>query len=461
MDVWPETRNPKPDHGLSSFARGHKPEIRELLTAYRLLLTDTRNPTPQTMNGPLSHLATLTSARTKRISSYDRTGGNADCINIPAGETVTIAEIDGPGVIRHIWVTISHPDPMYRRNVVLRMYWDGVRNPSVECPVGDFFGQGWGEHYNYVSLPLCASPREGRALNSYFPMPFADGARIEIENQSERKCDSFYYYIDYEKTDGLADDQGRFHALWNRSIHTPSQGVENEWAMFNVQAANLTDEFNHLIVEARGRGHYVGVNYYVDSPTPLWYGEGDDMWFIDGEAWPPSLHGTGTEDYFNTAWSPTEHYLHPYFGYARVNGGETGWLGRTHVYRFHLEDPIRFSKSLRGSIEVGHADCLTADVVTVAYWYQAPPLRKLAKLPPVEKRQNMPAIGAVEMHRWREAFRILHGGKAVWGNENLPKKVEKALSAKAKKTKLYSPEAKRAAEDELKKQKRMLKGKRK
>ena len=122
----------------------------------------------------------------------------------------------------------------------------------------------------------------------------------------------------------------------------------------------------------RAQGHYVGVNYFVDCPTPLWYGEGDDMFLVDGEPWPGSLHGTGTEDYFNSSWCPKELYAHPYFGYARVNG-ETGWLGRTHCYRFHLEDPVYFEKSLRASIEHGHANSLTLDLATVAYWYQTEP----------------------------------------------------------------------------------------
>lgn len=405
------------------------------------------------MNSPLSHLAQITNARTKRISSYDRTGGNADRIVIAPHETVTIADIPGTGVIRHIWFTICHNDPMFLRNLVLRIYWDGRKSPSVEVPVGDFFGQGWGEIYEYAALPLCAAPRDGRSLNSYFPMPFAEGAIIEIENQSDIECDAFYYYIDYEEVDSV-DGQGRFHAQWSRSIHYPSQGAENEWGMLDVKACNLTDTFNHPIIDTKGTGHYVGTNYYVDSPTPLWYGEGDDMWFIDGEDWPPSLHGTGTEDYFNTAWSPRTPYIHPYFGYPRVNKDETGWLGRTHVYRFHIEDPIRFSKSLRGSIEVGHADCLTSDTITVAYWYQTP-CRRALKLPPASKRQNMPHIGEVEIHRWREAFRYLHG-KAVWGNEPLPKKVTNALSKKAKKIKLSTPESEKAAKAEVKKQEKML-----
>jgi hypothetical protein len=403
----------------------------------------------------LSCLPTITTARSRRISSYDRSGGNADRIQIAPGETVTIADISGPGVIRHIWITVSHPDPMYRRNMILRMYWDDNRYPSVECPLGDFFGQGWGEKYNYAALPLCAAPQEGNALNCYFPMPFQSGARFEIENESEQSCDAFYYYIDYEETTVPRKEQGYFHAFWNRSVNRPPQGAESEWNMFNVACRNLTDEYNHVIINTNGRGQYIGVNYYVESPTPLWYGEGDDMWFIDGESWPPSLHGTGTEDYFNTAWGPKEEYIHPYFGAARINVGESDWLGRTHVYRFHLDDPVCFDRSLRGSIEIGHADCLMTDVVTVAYWYQED-CRRRPKLPAGAKRQNMPKISAAHIHRWREAFRELHGRNDIWGTEQLPAGVQRKIAKRIRQAKLSDPAARTAAREELRKQEQML-----
>lgn len=410
------------------------------------------------MYGPLSSLATLEHGRTRRISSYDRTGGNRDCITIPAGRAVTIAAINGAGCIRHVWFTINHPDPLYRRALVLRMYWDGEKEPSVNCPVGDFFGQGWGEQYSFISLPLAAAPSNGRALNCYFPMPFARGARIEIVNESAEPCRSFYYYVDYEELQAPARDSGRFHAVWNRNVSRPAQGVENEWGALGATARNLTNACNHVILDARGRGHYVGVNYYVECPSTMWYGEGDDMWFIDGEAWPPSLHGTGTEDYFNSSWCPKEVYMHPYFGYPRVNEGQTGWLGRTHCYRFHIEEPIRFEKSLHGSIEIGHADSLTADVVTVAYWYQAEPHKRMPALPPYAQRGNMPHIGPREIHQWREAFRQAHGGKAVWGNEGLPKALAGTLERKLRKTakRLAPPAAVRASAAEVRKQKKML-----
>ena len=131
------------------------------------------------MSSPLDSLARLRPGiQTKRISSFDKTGGNRDCLTIEAGETKAIAQMDGAGIVKHIWVTMASDDAMIRRNAVLKMFWDGETNPSVEVPIGDFFGQGWGEKYCYASLPLAAAPKDGNALNCYFPMPFGDGARI-------------------------------------------------------------------------------------------------------------------------------------------------------------------------------------------------------------------------------------------------------------------------------------------
>ena len=177
--------------------------------------------------------------RTKRISSYDHSGGNNDFVPIGAGETKTLAEIDGAGIIKHLWITVACADPLIRRNAILRMFWDGESSPSVEVPLGDFFGQGWGEKYNYVSLPLAAAPAGGNALNCYFPMPFGNGARLEVENQSELEITNFYYYVDYEQHPQIGPEQGRFHAWWNRQRPGPEAGQgdrENEWETLGVPA---------------------------------------------------------------------------------------------------------------------------------------------------------------------------------------------------------------------------------
>jgi len=324
----------------------------------------------------LNNVAHLKQYRSKRISSYDRSGKNADRLVIKSGETAELASIEGAGIIKHIWVTISSQDPMLRRNGILRMYWDGEQEPSVESPIGDFFGQGWGEKYNFISLPLAVAPKDGNALNCYFPMPFSNGALITVENQSEKKIDAFYYYIDYEEHDTISPELGRFHAFWNRELTEPLPDGENEWSILGPQAANTDGAGNYIFADIEGKGHFVGVNYYVDSPSPVWYGEGDDMFFIDGEKWPSSIHGTGTEDFFNSS-----------------------------------------EKSLKATIEHGHNNCLTLDLVTVAYWYQKEPHKTFPEMRPKEERQNMPAIGPVEMHRWRDAWRRAHGNKKLWGNE--------------------------------------------
>lgn len=376
--------------------------------------------------GPLSSLPQLLpSVRTKRVSSYDRSGGNGDNVPIESGATFTMADLAGAGIVKHIWVTIATKDPLIRRNLVFRAYWDGCEHPSVEAPIGDFFGQGWADKYNFVSLPLAAAPRDGNALVCYFPMPFGNGARVTVENQGPDKVDAFYYYLDYEEHPTISDEVGRFHAWYNQELTAPesSQGdVENEWGILGETPKNPTDAHNYLFCEAEGTGHFVGVNYYVNCPTPIWYGEGDDMFLVDGEPWPGSAHGTGTEDYFNQSWSPDEHYLHPYFGTARAPGRMNGdplhgWHGRTHCYRFHLEDPIRFTESLRASIEAGHANVLTLEIASVAYWYQTMPPKPFPELPCAEARHPRPIVSTVDIHRWRDAWRKSMGGGKLWGNE--------------------------------------------
>lgn len=356
--------------------------------------------------------------KTKRISSYDKSGGNVDSIRIAAGETSQIAFIQGTGIVKHIWITMATDDTFIRRNAVLRMYWDGEDHPSVESPIGDFFGQGWGEEYNFSSLPLAAAPMNGRVLNCYFPMPFGSGAKITVENQSDHDITEFYYYIDYEIHPSIPDASGRFHAWWNREITEvhPEEG-ETEWGVIAQQGKNRTDAHNFLFADIEGTGHFVGVNYFVDNPGPIWYGEGDDMWFIDGELWPGSLHGTGTEDFFNSSYGPNELYYHPYFGYARIPN-KLGWMGRTHCYRFLLNDPICFEKSLRASIEHGHDNALTLDLCTVSYWYQIEPHKQFPPLPSKELRKNMPQISIADVHTWRHEWRkAMGGGKRLWGNE--------------------------------------------
>jgi len=154
----------------------------------------------QGAESPLLDLARMhKDVQSKRVSSYDRSGGNNDRIeNIADGEKREIFKVDGAGMINHIWVTIAPPPPeLSRHDIIIRMFWDGSAEPCVEAPIGDFFGQGWDESYPFVSLPLAAGPREGRAMVSYFVMPFEKGARIEIQNDSGKKISAFYYFVDY------------------------------------------------------------------------------------------------------------------------------------------------------------------------------------------------------------------------------------------------------------------------
>ncbi|MCL6431304.1 MAG: DUF2961 domain-containing protein [Anaerolineae bacterium] len=339
---------------------------------------------------PLSGLATLRDARSHRASSWDRTGGNYDAIVIQPGETATLAEIGGAGCIRHIWFTIACEDRLYLRKLVLRMYWDGEESPSVETPVGDFFGVGHGVAAHFVSLPLnmtCGPGRRRNAgMNCFFPMPFATHARITIENPCQVPVPAFYYYIDYESLAVLPEDQGRFHAQW-RCEH-PCQPVIHPDPEKEV---NLTGRDNYVLLEAEGRGHYVGCVLNVDNWNAFhqrytWFGEGDDMIFIDADTWPPSLHGTGTEDYFCEAWGfPSGAYAGPYHGVS-LAGDAQEWSGQWSLYRFHIEDPVHFRERLRVTIEHGHANDQGNDYSSVAYWYQTEPHAPFPPLPEVEKR---------------------------------------------------------------------------
>jgi hypothetical protein len=359
------------------------------------------------------------SVKSRRVGSFDRSGGNGDNVShVADGAKVNIMDVSGAGIITHIWITLAPGAEVLNRNdVILRIFWDGKPYASVEAPIGAFFGNGWGEAYNFVSAPLAVTPGWGKSYVSYFSMPFAAGARIEIENQSGRVIDALYFNIDYEELPQLPEGLGRFHAWYNHELTDALPDGENEWGLLGKSGKNPEGKRNYVFADIKGKGHLVGVNYYINCPSTMWYGEGDEMIFIDGDSHP--LNGTGTEDYFNTSWSPKELFQHPYFGYARVNN-ETGWLGRTHVYRFHIADPIYFDQSCRYTIEHGDNDNLTLDLASVAYWYQdtASPLpRSFTKA----ERKPMPAITPSDIHLWRDAWRKQHGNDPkLWGNERKP-----------------------------------------
>lgn len=340
----------------------------------------------------LGSLPYLRDFKSKRCSSFDPAGNNSDWWYIEPGTEATLLSTDKPGCIKHIWMTIGCDD-LFPRQAVLRMYWDGEENPSVEVPVGDFFGIGNGVFKDFISLPLQMSPQDGRGMNCWFPMPF-DSARITLESECENRI-NVYFYIDYEEYSlPHGPDIARFHAQWRRKAVTEGWlterlDSENLWDIWS-RKPNITGEDNYVILEAEGSGIYVGCNLNVDvfeRQANDWYGEGDDMIFVDGEAWPPALHGTGTEDYFNMAFCPRTEYCAPYHGLTLYSGNsEWPWSGKNSMYRYHIEDPVRFKESIKVCIEHGHANKLSNDYSSTAYWYQLEPHSKFPKLLPVGAR---------------------------------------------------------------------------
>jgi hypothetical protein len=281
------------------------------------------------------------------------------------------------------------------------MYWDGEENPSVETPLGDFFVIGHGKARNFTSAAFAMSPQDGRGMCCYFPMPFQKGARVEIENASAATL-QFYFYVDYEEVSALPENSGYFHAQFRREAKTDgwadpvADSTSNpdkrgntpgfpDWYPDAWAKTNTTGDGNYVILEAYGKGKYVGCNLNIDvfsKQANDWYGEGDDMIFIDGEPWPPSLHGTGTEDYFNTAFCPMQEFHAPYHGVTLYSGNKAGfsWGGKNSLYRLHILDPIHFSKSIKVTIEHGHANKLSNDYSSTAYWYQTEPHIKFQPL---------------------------------------------------------------------------------
>lgn len=324
---------------------------------------------------PLEGLERLKNFETMRASSSDPDwrNGNRDARPIEPGDTLTLAELEGPGIITHIWCTISHRAPFYSRLLTLRIYWDGETHPSVECPIGDFFGMGHGVDKAFTSIPIRVTS-EGRARNCYWPMPFRKSAKITVTNESKQRCRSFYYYVDWQKHAALPEDVAYFHAMYRQEFPC-------------VMGRN------YLLADIEGRGHYVGTIQSVYAMSAGWYGEGDDFFFIDGEA-EPRLRGTGTEDYFCDAWGFREQDG-PFYGTPLWEGYEAG--ARTTAYRFHLADPVVFHKSLRAEIE--HKGSQRFDdgtstgfierddlMSSVAFWYQVEPHKPWPPLPPGPER---------------------------------------------------------------------------
>ncbi len=321
----------------------------------------------------------------KRISSYDRTGGNADFRQIAPGETLTLLDEAGPGTITHVWITIATDEQFHLKKLVLRMYWDGEATPSVEAPIGDFFGLGNGQYFLYQSAVLAVA--SDKALNSFFPMPFQKHAKISVTNEGKEKVDAFYFNIDYQAhSKPLPENTLYFHAQYRQAY--PAAGWTNQWQSNGDPLVdgkkNLTGEGNYVWLEAKGKGHFVGVTMSVLQNQDHWWGEGDDMFFVDGETL-PSINGTGSEDYFLGAWDFGGHpFSYASFG-APVVGAELAG-SRWSLYRFHLDSPIPFTKSIKATIEHGHANHRSDNYSSVAYWYQTEPHAAFPVLPPVDQR---------------------------------------------------------------------------
>jgi hypothetical protein len=323
-----------------------------------------------------------------RASSADPTGANNDARRIAPGATLTVLNTDGPGTISHIWFTIADNEPYNLKRIVLRMYWDGETSPSVETPIGDFFGLGLGTYYNWQSEML--SVGSVKALNCFFPMPFGSHARITVTNEGKEPVNALYFNIDYRKyAHPLTAGTLYFHAQYRQA--QPNHGWTNKWTSNGDSAvnnkANLDGKDNYVWMEATGHGQYVGVTMSVLQNQDKWWGEGDDMFFIDG-AKLPSIAGTGSEDYFLGAWDfGGKPFSYSLYG-APVVGKELA-KSQSSVYRFHFDSPIPFSKSFKATIEHGHANARSDNYYSVAYWYQAEPHATFPPLPPVEARIPM------------------------------------------------------------------------
>jgi hypothetical protein len=332
----------------------------------------------------MGNLSRLSDARTRSISAENLTGEKgsggmategtgAACardlgrewkispsVVIRAGETFDLAAIDGPGAIQQAWMTITG----HWRFSILRVYWDGQEQPSVECPVGDFFGCGWGRPAYVSSLPVCVNPRDG--FNSYWEIPFRKHCRMTITNVGDEDV-TLYYQVNYTLT-VVPEDCGYFHAQFRRANPLPYGSVYT------------------ILDGVEGQGHYVGTYLAWGSNNAGWWGE--IKFYLDGDGEFPTICGTGTEDYicgsYGFAREESEQYVEyttPYAGLHQVIRPDGALRSQTRfgMYRWHVVDPVRFQKDLRVTIQAlgwrsGRRYLpLQDDIASVAYWYQVLP----------------------------------------------------------------------------------------
>ena len=346
------------------------------------------------LNLNLGNLSRLSNAKTRSISAENFTGekgkggmstdglaANAardlgqgwkvsPYIHIKSNQTFTLADIKGPGAIQQIWMT---PAGNWRYSII-RIYYDGETEPSVEVPVGDFFACGWGKYAQVTSLPVCVNP--GSAFNCYWVMPFRKSCRITMENLDEKQM-TLYYQINYTLT-GVPNDAAYFHAQFRRQNPLPYEDV-------------------YTIVDGiEGWGHYVGTYMAWGSNNNGWWGEGEIKFFIDGDEEFPTICGTGTEDYFcgsygflNPVTKEYQEYTTPFAGMPQVlrPDGVMQSQQRFGLYRWHIMDPVRFEKDMKVTMQAlgwrsgGRYLPLQDDISSVAFWYQQEPHVSFPELP--------------------------------------------------------------------------------
>ena len=319
----------------------------------------------------LAGLTRVRPGRTMRSSSSapDWKNTNEDARIIEPGETLEIANLEGPGMINHIWSTMVIGELFHPRLLVIRMYWDGSEHPSVEVPLGDFFGVGFGLEADVHSMPINVGSH-GRARNCYWKMPFHKSARITITNEGRTNISPFFWYVDWQQVPSLPEDTTYFHAMYRQEYPTKPG--------------------NYVIADIEGEGQYVGTLLNIHQRAGSWWGEGDDFFFIDGEK-EPSLRGTGSEDYLCDAWG-VRLAAYPEFGTTVYEYNAPN--SRTTSYRWHISDPVSFSKSLhfeiehKGVVYDENGKELTPfgeredDFSSVAFWYQKGIHKPFPPLPP-------------------------------------------------------------------------------
>ncbi len=321
-------------------------------------LTGCVQPSASRISDPY-HLTEPKNFTAHRASSNNPDWNSNDDSKRPIpGETTVLADLQGPGMINHLWITVADNEYGWPRLLRLRVYYDGSETPSVDAPIGDFFAVGNGLEGEVESL-MVRNSSDGRARNCYWPMPFHKSCKVTVTNEGRRRVTMLYFHVDWDKVPSLPADTLYFHARYRQALPAPADGSRYEF------------------LNVKGRGHYVGTVMSVVQAEAGWFGEGDDYFWVDGQR--PAIEGTGSEDYFNDAWG-----LHvndgPLYGVTVAEG--TGLGSRMTAYRWHLPDPIPFTKSLKAEIEhrgwtynadgaVKSAFGVRTDLMSsVAFWYQ-------------------------------------------------------------------------------------------